>query len=235
VAGLCPRVVDGGGSAVAIASVDFGRAVAARASLLLFFGPYALFLVASYSEALYLAVAIAAWWFASRERYWAAGILGALASLTRVSGLFLAAALLVMYVVQRRQHRRPVVSAGLVGVSLSWLGGLCYLAYAGIIMASFSGWFLVQARTWNRHLTWPWQSLLSQGGRMLHDVSPGRQQQAWLEMGMAIICVACLIALVVLRMWPEVVYVGLSLTALMTSTAYESLARNSLTLFPIFV
>jgi hypothetical protein len=214
---------------------SFGRAVAARADVLLFFGPYALFLVASYSEAQYVAAAVTAWWFAGRQRYWAAGILGAVASLTRVSGFFLAAALLTMYVLQRRQQGRSLISVGLVGVSLSWLGGLSYLAYAGILTGSVTGWFQVQGGTWGRHLSWPWQSFIAQGGRLLHDVPPERQQQAWFEMIAAVVFVACLIAFVVLRMWPEVVYVGLSLAALMTSTSYESLARNGLTLFPVFV
>jgi hypothetical protein len=47
-----------------------------------------------------------------------------------------------------------------------------------------------------------------------------------------------MVAVIVLarrRQWPEVTYLGLTLIALTTSSTYVSLARNSVTLFPLTI
>ena len=46
---------------------------------------------------------------------------------------------------------------------------------------------------------------------------------------------AAVIVLTRRRQWPEVTYLGLTLIALTTSSTYVSLARNSLTLFPLTI
>lgn len=79
---------------------------AATAVAVLAVAPYGIFLSAVYSESLFLAVTVAAWWAAETRRWWWAGALAAAATAVRVNGMFLVAALAVMYLVQLREDRQ---------------------------------------------------------------------------------------------------------------------------------
>lgn len=74
------------------------RGAGPRAVFVLLLCPTAVFLFAGYSEALFLAFAIPAWLAARRGDWLVAGLLGAGASCVRITGLFLALALIVEYV-----------------------------------------------------------------------------------------------------------------------------------------
>ncbi|WP_079313569.1 hypothetical protein [Microbispora sp. GKU 823] len=103
-AGLIISFVAGAVAVVALARLaDFeGPAGAGRwAVLALLLCPPAVFLFAGYSEALFLAFALPAW-LAARRRAWPlACALAAGASCVRITGLFLAVALIVEFVVSR--------------------------------------------------------------------------------------------------------------------------------------
>lgn len=77
-----------------------------RAVAFLLISPWAVFLVAGYTEATFLAFALPAWLCGRRGRWGWAGILGALAAAVRITGLFLAVALIVMLVTQLLRERR---------------------------------------------------------------------------------------------------------------------------------
>ncbi|MDQ7823661.1 MAG: hypothetical protein RDV48_12750 [Candidatus Eremiobacteraeota bacterium] len=70
--------------------------------------PGSLFLVAPYSEALFLACAAGAFLAAFNRRWWWAGILGGLAALTRIYGVLLFVPLVLQWLAQQRKERRDV-------------------------------------------------------------------------------------------------------------------------------
>src|SRR4051794_8104660 len=78
---------------------------------LLAVAPYGFFLVTVYSEALFLACALGAWAAGLTRRWWLAGVLAALASTVRINGIFLTAALLVLYLQQAHGERRAKATA----------------------------------------------------------------------------------------------------------------------------
>ncbi|MCU1527350.1 MAG: hypothetical protein JWP75_1113 [Frondihabitans sp.] len=104
-----------------LAAERFGPRIGAAATALFVAGPYGVVLAASCSESLYLALALLAWYQASRGRWVYAGLLGAAASLTRIDGLFLALALGVLFVNRRGIAWRAEVSRaiGLVSRAVS--------------------------------------------------------------------------------------------------------------------
>jgi Gpi18-like mannosyltransferase len=69
-----------------ITSDEFGTAAGRHAVALLALTPYGVFLSLAYSESLFLALALAAWYAALRQRWWWAGIAASAASLVRVNG-----------------------------------------------------------------------------------------------------------------------------------------------------
>ena len=113
VAGLLVSLVAGGVAAVALArlaAADHGELVASRSVLYLAVSPFAVFLAAGYSEALFLAFALPAWLAARQRRWLLAGVLGGLAGTVRVTGFFLGAALLVQWLTSGRERGRAPVA-----------------------------------------------------------------------------------------------------------------------------
>jgi hypothetical protein len=96
---------------------------------LLAFAPVAVFMVAGYSEPLFLAGAVPAWYLAVRRRWWAAAVPAALAVATRTVGVALVAGLAVEYLAQRRFRLREIGADALaLAAALSplvvWMGWL---------------------------------------------------------------------------------------------------------------
>lgn len=71
------------------------------AVLLQAFFPTAFFLLAPFTESLFLTLALAAFWLARRERWWASGLVAFFAALTRLNGVGLALPLAFEYLRQR--------------------------------------------------------------------------------------------------------------------------------------
>src|SRR4051794_7830850 len=89
--GLVISAVAGAVACIALArlgELESDAQTGSRAVLFLVLSPFAVFLAAGYSEALFLAFALPAWLAAGRGRWAAAGLLGAAASTVRVTGLF---------------------------------------------------------------------------------------------------------------------------------------------------
>jgi hypothetical protein len=93
-----------------LVSRDYGRDAGERAVLYLAFFPTALFFFAAYSEALYLLTCLGCVYALRLRRWWAAGLCGMAAALTRQLGLLLLVPFLVEYV---EAHLVPAGREGL--------------------------------------------------------------------------------------------------------------------------
>lgn len=90
-----------------LTELELGPEAAGRTMVLLAFFPTALFFSAVYTEALFLALELGAF-YAARRGHWAlAGVLGALGSATRNTGWLLAPVLLVLYLYGPREDTAP--------------------------------------------------------------------------------------------------------------------------------
>lgn len=127
--------------------------VARRSLLLLVAFPYALFYSAIYTEALFLALAALTFWLAERERWWLAGLAGALCAATRLIGVVLAPSLGLLYLQRRgyrpRALRREALACGLVPLGLLAFCLYLWLAYGDPLLAirSAASWGVIS----------PWQ------------------------------------------------------------------------------
>ena len=211
-----------------------GGEVAFTATALFVFSPYAVFLHASYSEPLFLAFAVGAWYAGTRESWWLAGLLAAGASFTRVNGLFLVAALVVMYLVAARRAGAPVLRWAALGPLLGGLGAAAYIVWLWTHTGSFSTWQHAQKVGWGRQTKWPWDSLAATV-RYIHSVHPSFRPQYALDIVFGVGAMLVIVWLIVKRQWPTVVYAGLTLGVMVTSSRWMSVARNTLTMFPIAV
>jgi hypothetical protein len=210
-----------------------GSGIGPRAVLLLVLSPYAVFLAAAYSEALFLAFALPAWLAARKGRWWLAGGLGAAAACVRVTGLFLAVALVTQWLVEpgRRRSWRDALPLLL---PFAAVGG--YVLYLHGVTGDWLAWPHAQQRYWGRSLTWPWTALHT----TWHAAAEPSQGAAYAwsfraEIVALAVGVAVSIVLGLRRRWAECVYVGLQVVALGTSSFYLSVARTALLWWPLWL
>jgi hypothetical protein len=90
-----------------LTELEFGVRPASATVNLIAFGPMALFLSALYTESLFLLLSAGAFYAARRGRWWAAGALGGLAALTRVTGVLLLVPVLLMFFYGPRSDLGP--------------------------------------------------------------------------------------------------------------------------------
>jgi hypothetical protein len=232
-AGLLVSAVAGAVAAVALARLgtqDGGPEAGRRSVLLLVLAPPAVFLAAGYTEALFLALALLAWLCARSGRWWTAGLLAAGATSVRVSGLFLAAGLAVEWLTGGPRRREDLPALLLPAVPV-----LAFGAYLRATQGSWLAWADAQRTGWYRQLTDP----VTAFGRTWDAAFGGQQTEAVavlfrLELVAVLVGVVVTVWLLVARRWGEATYVGLSLTALATSTWWFSVPRAALLWWPLW-
>ncbi|GGS73798.1 hypothetical protein GCM10010156_35900 [Planobispora rosea] len=198
-----------------------------RAVLALLLWPMSVFLFAGYSESLFLAFAIPAWLAARKGNWPLAAALAAGASCMRITGLFLALALIVEFASQRRPVRQAP------WLLLPFLPLLAYSAYQYGRTGDWLAWKHAQEANWGRTLVWPWESLAT-----TWQTAMSEGHFAWafrMEIAGAVVGVTLVLILLYLRRWSELVYVGLQVGALICSAYYLSIPRSALLWWPLFL
>ena len=178
VTGLLVSLVAGGVAAAALArlaAADHGEPVASRSVLYLAVSPFAVFLAAGYSEALFLAFAIPAWLAARQRRWLLAGVLGGFAGTVRVTALFLGAALIVQWALSGRDDDGRRRWRDLPALLLPWavVGG--FVVYLHAITGDWLAWQHVQAQEFGRRLVLPMLYELSVNGLNVEAVSSAQR------------------------------------------------------------
>lgn len=131
------------------------RNVARLTVLYLLVFPTSFVFSAFYTESLFLLLSIAAFYAAEKRRWWLAGLLGGLLTLTRATGILCVVPLAILYWKQKRQLEWDILALG-------WLP-LCLLvlvvALYGVtgdpleLFHSHEGWY--------HQAGWPWQAFFS--------------------------------------------------------------------------
>lgn len=197
--------------------------------------PTTVFLSAPYPEAMFLVAGMGAWLAALRGQFLAMGLLASVACLARVNGIFLIPALALLLVVQRVRLR---AYAALL-LPLATL--LAYMAYMRTFRGNWFEWRVAQQENWNRELVGPIETFRKSWTAAIRNstdpdftwFSYNEMFIARLEILAAGVFVGAVIALLVMRRWPEALYVGLNAGALLTTTNYASLPRYLLVAWPV--
>ncbi|MFE2011431.1 mannosyltransferase family protein [Streptomyces sp. NPDC059491] len=236
-AGLLISLVAGAVAVLALARIarlHLPRAADGRhAALLLLVSPCAVFLAVGYTESLFLAFALPAWLAARRQAWPLAALLAACATTVRVTGLFLAAALVVHFALTTR--RRGGLR-GLPWLALPALPPLVHTCYLYAHTHDWMAWKRAQERGWYRdfHSPWEawsttWQAAFGHGYTTAYAVLWQAELVA-MSVGLVIV-----VLLVRARRWPEATYIALTLWALGTSYWYMSIPRATLLWWPLWI
>jgi hypothetical protein len=200
-----------------------------RAIIALLLSPFAVFLFAGYSEALFLAFGLPAWMLARQRRWEAAAVCAFFGAGVRVTGLFLAIALIVEFLVHDRRWRKAP------WLVLPFLAPLSYFAYLWWWSGGdLNAWQHAQQRGWGRQTVDPWQALNTTWHAAFRDPGPFTTSFR-VELIAAALGVLLTLWLLYRRRWAESVYVGLQMTALLTSGFYLSIGRSSLMWWPLWL
>ena len=139
-----------------LAKVDVGRVPAAMTVLLIALFPVGFFLLAPYTEGLFLATTVASFWLARSGHPWLAGLAGAAAGLTRLQGGLLL--LPLGYLAWRELRAGRLTPRNSPAWVLPAVGVFLALAYPRLIVGETGSPFDLQ-QAWGARLAPPWQTI----------------------------------------------------------------------------
>jgi hypothetical protein len=187
-------------------------------------------------ESLFLMLTIAGFYFAKDERWWLAGLCGALASGTRTSGILLLPALALLYwetyrptlqLRHARTWRKDALALLLIPCGL--FAFMVYLHFLTGNAFAFKG----AMAAWGRKAGLFLDPLFEYLRR------PGELAAHWnfklVNFLAAILALACGLALLKRRRYPLAVYALLSLLVALSSALLQSQARYAMVVFPVYI
>lgn len=197
--------------------------------------PYGIFLSAAYSETMFLAFAIGAWWAGGRRRWWLAGLLLAGATATRINGMFLATALAVMYLGQLRADGRWRPRVDVLALLAPAAVIMTYFGWLHQRTGSWTAWQDAQKIGWQRETAWPWQGIAIAWRSLRSTAAPDLVISRTADLVTILAGLVLVGVLLALRRWPDAIYLGLSVAVVACSTVLISSPRYALTWFPVFL
>jgi Gpi18-like mannosyltransferase len=211
--------------------MDYHPGTAARAVLYLCVFPTTLFLSAVYSESLFLALIVTAFYYARAARWIATGVLAAAATLCRPAGLLLLVPLGFEYLAQK-EFRWRQIRADCIALILPLLALAGHLT---VLRWRFGSWNVISKAEaiegWNRSLTPPWNTLLYS----LQHIGASIGYHGAFEFVFTVILIALAI-FACFRLRPS--YAIYSIISVLFATSWgdlKSAPRFGLVIFPIMI
>jgi hypothetical protein len=212
-----------------LVALDQSMHVARWAVWFLFIFPTAYFLHIGYTESLFLALVLGCL-LAARKQFWAlAGILGALACLTRVNGLLLVPTLLVEAWLQYRVTRR--INWRWLWIAAAGLGFVGYLFLNYRVTGDPFTFSKIMEEHWYKKLTPPWVGI----NDLWHKIPRFNLTEGFHEFVFVVFSFACTVWCWIKLRPSYAVWMTLNCLLITSTTFVVSVPRYCLTLFPIFI
>jgi len=227
-----------------LARLDLSESAALRSVFYFCIFPTAYFLIAGYSESLFLLLAISCIYYARTRRWTLAGIAGMLATATRLTGLALVPALICEFLQQQQMQCDANSDAKTEEGKEKWeaviailMTPLSFLAYLMLNFAVFGDAFAfvsIEREHWFKQFAPPWVGLLV----AIHGIFWREPAEVVLvcfaEIFFALFAAACTAYAVKFRI-SYCTYMLFSLIAFTSTAFWLSIPRYTLSLFPIFI
>jgi hypothetical protein len=200
--------------------------------------PTAIFFSAVYTEALFLMLTVASFYYMRERRWWMAGIIGFFAALTRVEGVLLVVPFFIEWCTANwddlRSGERLVRSLTRLAPIVLIVSGLAvYMATLWVINGDPLYFSHVQSN-WNRHFAPPWESIINS----VHKIAVATSSQTVAGQIEELAFTALMIGVLIAgwrRLQPSyIAYMGLSILVPMCTSSLMSMPRFALVLFPMF-
>jgi hypothetical protein len=213
-----------------LAEEDVGPGAGRRAVLYLLLFPTSVFLVAPYSEGLFLAGAVPAFYYARRARPLASGAWATLATGTRAAGIFLVAGLALEHL-----RARPKALKAVAGLALACVPIAAYALFLTLAKDDPFRFLTDQRLGWYREFTSPLSALRTTLDTWSSDFPFNWKIAFRIEVVAAAAGLAFTAWAALRKEWGYALFMALTMAALMTSTWYMSIPRILLSLFPITI
>ncbi len=213
---------------------DFSQKAAWRTLVYFSIFPTAYFLHAGYTESLFLMFVFSAIYFAREKKWFLAGFLGMLATLTRFNGTILFPFFLAEYLEAKKFNFRRI-GPDVLWVLLIFLGfGVYLLLNYQLFGNPLAFQAIYQEFTWEK-LSLPWVGLIDAIGRFSRY-----QLTDWMIEGFTVIIFWLFDIVILITSLKKIrlsykVFAWLSFGMMTTTSMWAGLPRYSLILFPIFM
>jgi Mannosyltransferase (PIG-V) len=192
--------------------------------------PTSYFFSFPFTESLFLLLTLSSFYFAKRDRWWLAGVMGALASATRLAGLFLLPALAILY---WQQHRARPLRPRLLSLLLIPAGLIAFMLYLRSITGNAFAFVDIQS-AWGHNLGFFLRPMWD------YVKSPMLLGIHWdfriLNFVMVVVAFGCCGVLIKRRQGALAIYMLLSLLVPLSSNfSLQSLTRYVMVMFPVFI
>ncbi|MBI3314047.1 MAG: hypothetical protein HYZ83_07410 [Candidatus Omnitrophica bacterium] len=144
--------------------LDYSPEIALRSVFYLSIFPSAYFFHAGYSESLFLMLAVGSFYAARKGGWPVAGLLGMLATLTRVQGLILLPALAVEYLQQKNFRLKNCRFQNAAALALIPLGFGIFMLMHYFLYGDFFHYFTAAKKAFGKELAFPWKGMLHAWG-----------------------------------------------------------------------
>lgn len=209
---------------------DYGADVARRSVLLLAIFPTSVFFSTMYTESLFLMTSVATFYYARKGRWALAGGWGLLASLTRITGLWLFLPLAWELLSQKQLSVRELSRRA------PWLilvpgGTVLFMLYLNLEFGRPFAFAETQVEGWGHGTTIFWTSLLRDLSFLLE------QSELWViyEFGAVALLLLCMVAGLKKLPGSYNIYMLVSLAVPLFGGTTKSMSRYLLVVFPMFI
>jgi len=235
-----------------LARLDLSESAALRSVFYFCIFPTAYFLIAGYSESLFLLLTISCIYYARTRRWTLAGLAGMLSTATRLTGLALVPALLCELLQQHAQqhaqkpdHRgqdnydakaeeRKQKWRASMAILMTPLGFFAYLMLNFWVFSDAFAFMTIQREHWFKHFAPPWVGLFG----AIHGIFWREPAEVALicfaEISFAVFAVACIAYAIKFRI-SYCIYMLFSFIAFTSTAFWLSIPRYTLSLFPVFI
>lgn len=211
---------------------EFGNKTAKRTILYLSFFPTVYFLTTMYAESLLLMLTVMSFYYAKKEKWAYACVLGMLASMTRMQGAFLLFPLAYMYF-RSIGGLRSIDKRSLL-LLLSPLGALIVMAYHYIVTGNAFIQFSTQA-AYGRVLAAPWKSFETAIINIINPISTEYLLYNAFNLVMALGFLFLAIYAFKALKKEYGIYFLISMLVPVSSMTLLSISRHDLIMFPAFI
>jgi Gpi18-like mannosyltransferase len=212
-------------------TLEFGYddSVARRALFYLAAFPVSYFFSAPFTESLFVLLTVGSFLAAKREKWWLAGVIGLLASATKLTGVLLLPSLLVL----SWQMYRSLQIKKILGLLLIPFGLFAYMFYSWWLSGDALA-FKHASEAWGRK---PEVFFIVPVIRYLLNTRniAGSWNIHLLNSACVLLCVACIYILVKRREWAFALYTLMSIIPPLASGVMQSFERYTMGFFPVFI
>ncbi|PYI75101.1 MAG: hypothetical protein DMF04_11190 [Verrucomicrobia bacterium] len=217
-----------------LARMEYNTRLARRAVLFCAIFPTAYFLHIGYSEAIFLLLSVATFYYARRGNWFLCGAFGMLATGTRVPGIAILPPLALEYF-QQRDFRWRAIRWDIAGLALVPLGAAAYLWINFRYFGDPLHFLVVERQGWSAFLRWPLPSFAGNWYGIRNAAADERLIQYGGPFAAFCITTATLVAAPFCLRPCYALYLGLSWVIIFCNNFPLASPRYVLSVFPVFL